>query len=230
MFYYNLPKCRKTKFIGLIDGDDFIHKELGKILNKVPSIINMCVVQKGYAMFSKQLGEFKDPLQINKVYELDNFSNVCGSNRFFKADSFEKKIKRRLSFKIQEYGLRGFLQSRTVNNKFVDHIMININRHPDAWTILPNFFGIHRLVLSDGVSLPHHFMSFFNIAEIPIRSSIKFIHTTNHSCGPNNKNNQTDIISRYKKIGIIKKNDNGINEINKKILDFGLTHFDIIQN
>ncbi len=233
LYYYNLPKREKRKFIGLIDGDDFIHKNLGKILNKAKSHMDMFVVQKGYAMFSKSLGKFTDPLTVNLFYELDNFSNVCGSNRFFKSTSLEEKLKRRLRFKIPDQEIVNLIKTKTVNDRLIHFISFNINSHPDAWSILPNFFGIHRLVLSDGISLPHHFMSNFNMVEIPIRASIKFIHTTNHSCDQNNKNIQNEIITRYKNIGLIKPKDNGYKQIREKMSNFGLRNFNtinIIQN
>ena len=216
LYCFNLSPAKKTKYIYLMDGDDFIYTNLIKILETSPSNINMFVVQQGYIMFSKSLGNFNDRLNIEKVYRLSDFSNVCGSNRIFKASSLENNIKRRLKMSLTSNKLKYLVKHKIVTNNLIDNIMININKTPNAWTILPNFLGLHRLRLDDTNKYPHNFMNLFKIASIPIRSAIKFMHNTNHSCNDTNVNSsitndlQKNILDQYKRSGVVKTNDNGI--------------------
>lgn len=114
----------------------------------------------------------------------------------------------------------------------MDYLIYLINEKPDAWSILSNFFGIHRIYLSSNLDYPHPFLKLFKIGKIPIRAAIKFIHTNNHSChdyltkqngnGNGNGNIKDDIVNRYVKSGLIPKSPINDNKVNEVIIKFAI--------
>ena len=226
LYYFNLADNKKTKFIYLMDGDDFISKDLKKVLEKSPPHTDVFFVEHGYLMVSNSLPTIKDRLKIDKIYSLDDFTNVCGSNRIFRAKSLEVKLNRRLRFKIPSNTINQLMYQRTVTNNLVDIIMSHLNEKPGSWSILANFLGIHRLYVSDNLEYSHPFLKLFKIGKIPIRAAIKFIHTANHSCHNNSHDEiQNDIIDRYIKSGLIPKNNLSDHQVNETITKFAINSF-----
>ena len=224
LYLFNLKNT--TKFVCLMDGDDFVINNLGSIINKSSQSIDMYVVQYGYIMFSNSLGTLGSPLEIDSIYRLQHFSNVCGSNRIFRCQRLQEMLKYRLRYNIPQNLMGVLSHKRQANDKLVNYIMANVDMKPEAWTILPNFFGVHRIFLNDKFSHPHHFMKMFTIKEIPIRSAIKFIHSNNHSCQDiANTSLKDDIITRYKYSGFISNSDNGKCQKKDIITNFGINKY-----
>ncbi len=219
LLYLNYLKIN-NKFVYLMDGDDFVINNIGEIVNSSPKNINMFVVQYGYLMFSNCKNINTNTLEIDRIYKLDDFSNVCGSNRIFRSHILQNKIKKYLDYNIPINVLNTFIKKRLVDEKFITILINNIKKFPNKWNILPKFLGTHRIFHKSSNSYPHNFIRRFTIREIPIRSAIKYIHTSNHSCNNIDTSHNTilaKIVNEYKNIGIIEKGDEGNNLMESEI-------------
>ena len=212
LYCFNCSKTQYIKYIGLIDGDDFININLNEILNRIPEDLNLFIVSKGYLMISTN----NSINNTNKIYKLSNFSNLCGTNRFFRKINLEQQIKKRLNYKITPKIINNLINSNKITNNLIYTIFDHIGKTTPAWTILPNFFGVHRIILQTGYY--HPFNNKFRIYEIPNRVAIKYIHNSNHS----NIDKKENIVERYKIKSFIEKDDNGDLHLNNIIKQYGV--------
>ena len=137
VYYFNLPQAKTSKYIGLIDGDDFISKKIVRILDNIPNIYNMYTVEHGYIMFAKNQDT---SINIKSIYPINNFSEICGSNRFFKSLFLKRLFFKRFGEFNTSIPLTFLMKNKIVNDKFINEIMKDINRDYNIWTILPLFF------------------------------------------------------------------------------------------
>ena len=218
-YYFNLPNSKKSKYIGLIDADDFISKKIVNVLNSIPEKYNMYMVDNGYIMFAKNMNT---SLNIKSIYPISNFSDICGSNRFFKSDFLQALFYKRFAKFYHGLNLYMLMKHKRVNNFLIDTIIKDINNNYKSWTILPLFLGKHRIF--ENRSYLHPYLKKFTIAKITDNIVIKYIHTSNHSTVSFNQNNdlkiESNLINRYKNEGLIDKKKNGTNNLNSVIDNF----------
>ena len=222
LYYFNQSTYKRSTYIGLIDGDDYIHKHIVTFLNAIPQSYNMYIVQNGYIMFANN---YTSSFNINGVYSISNFTDLCGSNRFFKSDFLKILFMKRFYSFSKKIPLIHFMKNKIVNETFINIILKNIKKKYNTWSILPTFLGIHRIYAE--TSYINYYLNNFNIAVIPQSVAVKYIHTCNHSCNSTNKTNniqdiETTLITKYKKDNIVSNTDNGIDNI-KTIIEFFLT-------
>ena len=197
-----LPPSKKPSFVGLIDGDDYLHIDIGKwLLREAPRKCNLFAIETGYMVFSD--GIIDDPehhykrLVVTGCYPLVNFSQLCGSNRFLRYSFLKDKIRHRLNYNFGKDVLQRFYSNKYFGPEIAKQFAYQVSRKPRAWSILPMFLGNHRLLRSRTCQEPPHpFQKFFNIGTIPFPAAIKFVHNTNHSCG-DTQDLQSDIVNRY---------------------------------
>lgn len=227
LYYFQLPTRQRTKYLGLIDGDDFISKNLASILNQLPEWANLFYVNQGYNMYSDSIGRASESQVINQLFPLDNFSNVCGSNRFFRSQNLESLIKNRLRYQFPISLLEKLRVSRQVQETIIDQIMFNINQRPQSWNILPGFLGIHRLIFQEEGKLTylHPFLKRFQLYPIPGRVAIKYNHTNNHSNYENTNHNE--LINRYQERGQITTMSHNIQNYHHILEQIGVTNYTI---
>jgi len=197
-----LPKKQQPEFVGILDADDFIHRDIGRQLRKAPRHMNMFVIQQGYLMMCAPSTTALQ-LHITGLYPLRDFSHICGTNRFFRFRSLCDLLWRRLRPDIPHHPSQLLRTQRRVGDACIRAILLNIQRKPDAWTVLPKFLGLHRIVDTDGDSPPHPFAAKFNMWILPGRNAVKFVHDQNHSCEQNAGELQQSLVERYMEEGII---------------------------
>jgi hypothetical protein len=179
----NLPSSQD--FVGLIDGDDFIHQEVVNYLHHLPPNIDFTYVDQGYILKTEFGTNFsRDRIQGNQVqalYAVETFSQICGSNRFFRLSSLAQCLDHRLQASITESAKKTLLFGKVANGLLIQDILANIDKKPNAWNILPTFLGIHR-VEDERNGMPlHPIQDFFTKKPIPFRAAIKHLHSFNHS-------------------------------------------------
>ena len=88
---------KQPQFVGLIDGDDYLHTEIGSWLHKeAPKSANLFAVDIGYLVFSSGIDtQESKKLNITGCYKLTNFSQLCGTNRFFRYAFLKQKLQRK---------------------------------------------------------------------------------------------------------------------------------------
>jgi hypothetical protein len=159
----------------------------------------------------------KDSFNIDKIYKINNFTNICGSNRFFKSSFLKNLFIKRFNRIIKSLPLKHFMINKIVNETFINKIILNMKKQYNIWNILPKFLGIHRIYTDNNQYISNYLRNFY-IYEIPQCSSIKYIHSSNHSCNKMNEikdanSVQNNIIIRYKKENIISPDDDGLSKI-----------------
>jgi hypothetical protein len=200
-----LPKKLQPDFVGIIDADDFIRRDIGKQLDRTPSHMNMFIIQQGYLMMSPTSTSVSH-LHITGLYPLRDFSHICGTNRFFRFRPLCDLLWRRLRPDIPPQPLTILKSQRRIGDACIRAILSNIKNKPNAWTVLPKFLGLHRIVESNGVSPPHPFASKFNMWILPGRNAVKFVHDQNHSCEQTGDESHTSLVQRYIEQGHIPRN------------------------
>ena len=169
-----LPINKKPKYIGLVDGDDFIHRKIGVYLDNYDLKYNQFFVNKGYLLYGNGLN---DKLEINKLYPINKYSSICGSNRFFRYSYFENKMKNRLTATFRKKSLNLLFYNKKVDNHLINEIVKNINNRKQVWEILPTFLGTHRLYLPSK-NYTNSFHKQFKTIFLKELIGIKFIHMT----------------------------------------------------
>ena len=191
----NLPNSKKPKYVGLIDGDDFIHKNIYNYLENQNPKINLFNINRGY-LLSKD-----EATNTISLYNLDNFSKLCGTNRIFKYSKLKLILKHRLSFNIKNIKIN---ENNIIDDIFIENLCYLINNKPHAWNIIPLFLGKHVIKYQCGYS--HKIYTHFNIKNIEQRLAIKYQHDNNHS--NRNKNDNENIIKKYTQKGFISNKHN----------------------
>jgi hypothetical protein len=211
---YCFLQQKQPQFVGLIDGDDYLHTELASWLHQeAPKNANLFAIDVGYLVFSNGIDTPESKrLNITGCYKLNNFSQLCGTNRFFRYPFLKQKLKRRLSYSFPPEMLSRFKETRIFGRSLVALICQQINSRPEAWSILPMFLGNHRLLrVKNSSEPPHRFQYQFIISRIPFPAAIKFVHNTNHSCN-SREDLQIDIISRYRQSKLIIGDIDGLDD------------------
>ena len=225
LFISQLNIKNQPMFIGLIDADDYIRKDILSILNKQSIHKNEFYINNGYILFS----EGNENNVIKSIYKTNKFTNICGSNRFYRFPYLRNILIDKLKLnQIKKNTLYNLINNYKCNNKLIINILNLINKS-DSWKILPSFLGIHRLYYPNN-KLTSKFHRQFNRVYLNDFLAIKLIHNDNHSSS-NTICDQSNIINRYKHKKIILKNSIILNH-NKIIQEFNIFHFKntIIQN
>jgi hypothetical protein len=210
------------KFVGIIDGDDFIHDNLLQYLEKQPDTINEFFFKKGYLMFAYGSSNI---LKIDSIYKINNFTNICGSNRVFRYNHLMTKIKSRLNYSFSNFFWNDLTKKLVIKELGILEIMTHVQQTPLLWNILPAFLGVHRLFVDNQIN--HKFHLQFNIAFIPYYVAVKLVHNNGH-CTKNNKFNKKAIIKKYIKNNII-SDPNYLDNLNKIIKSFHIQDVNVIQ-
>lgn len=187
-------------FIGLIDGDDFIHHEVVNYLHNISPEIDFTYVEQGYILKTVFDSNFhRDRIQncqVKSLYAVETFSQICGSNRFFRLSSLINNLDRRLQAVISPNAKTTLLYRKIANGILIQDILRNIQKKPNAWNVLPTFLGIHR-VEDERNGMPiHPIQDFFIKKPIPFRAAVKHLHSSNHS--QTNGDNLDACIDRYR--------------------------------
>lgn len=199
--YFSLLPTPPT-FIGLIDGDDFIHTDVGRYLESMPPNIDAGIVQQGYIMSILIEGGRTRKIPVRHLQPLEDFSDVCGSNRFFRFSTFTRNLQRRIPFPLQPKQREALLKHKRIGNAWIGALFECMYEKPEAWTILPRFLGVHRILEPDLEVPPHNFQYSFCLQPIPFRAAIKVIHAHNHSTVADDG---SELIERYKRTGQIRR-------------------------
>lgn len=183
---YRQYRVSNQDFVALVDGDDFVHHDLHAYLLDMSPDIHMVYADQGYLM----------DIPNHRFQEVCDFSNICGSNRFFRALHLRTCLESRLGFCFDQVTLGS---SRHVTRSFIYSIMKQVKKNPRAWNILPTFLGMHRVWTID-FKPTSQFQYGFNIHGINFPCVIKRIHHQNHSsaCPEWNK-----LLSTYENKGIL---------------------------
>lgn len=217
LYLFKYSKRQPINYVGLVDGDDFFHHNLTRYIDR-NSDPCLYVVQRGYLLFSESVTDTQ--LKIHDYYPIRNFSNICGSNRFFKYSRLNYLINNRLRAVINNRNFENFFKHRMVGEEIIDDLMINVTSSPDAWGILPNFLGTHRLSQSNSTHPIHPFQDKFSIQVIPFRAGIKTIHSHNHSF--TNPEAKQELITRYRNNGVLDDTRHPIPGHSKLTTQFGI--------
>jgi len=199
LYLFKFSQHHQIDYVGLVDGDDFFHHNLSRFLGRTEGA-DMFVVEQGYLLFSDTTPS--QDFHVTDHYPIRNFSNICGSNRFFCYKKLSYVINRRLHAIINAFNLKTLFRQRRVTESLISDIMLNIVDSPNAWSILPNFLGTHRLKQAHCHQPIHPFQDKFTIKVIPFRAAIKSMHTDNHSY--TNPSARQELVQRYIENGTIK--------------------------
>lgn len=193
---------QRPKYIGLIDGDDYLHKNLYKYLENQNPRFNLFNIHSGYLL--------TEDVDTN-LYTLDNFSNICGTNRIFRYNKLKKALKHRLNYNIKNIPMNDNL---VIDDQYIINLINIIKNKPYAWNIIPLFLGKHVIRYPNGYA--HKLYNFFNIMNINKRIAIKYQHINNHS---NRNNNQNHIIvKKFRDKGYIRHDIKNKDEILKNFI------------
>lgn len=239
LYLSRLPQRRQPEWVALIDGDDYIHRGVGRQLRRVPQEVDLVTVERGYLLF----GEVPPPviqegvgLCIDGIYPLCDFSHVCGSNRFFRFRPLCERLWRRLNPVIPEALSEKLTKKHMVGDRLVRCIVEGAMWNPDAWGVLPKFLGVHRIVATDecgeGTTVdnapPHQFSTRFTRLVFPGRMAVKFVHSNNHSCEATSGAIQEGLVKRYREQGRVPSEGNCPDRellLDRLFRDFGLKTF-----
>ena len=192
-----LSKLKKhPEYVALVDGDDYIHNNIYNILNNLSKKYNIFFINKGYILFSN----------IKELHKIDKFTNICGSNRFFRFKFLDNLLKKRLNLDLNDKIIKNFIKFKRVSDNLINNIFRNINNSPKKWLLLPLLLGKHKSILSK-----------CNIKILDEYVGIKLIHSENHTLPVNIK----EMLLRYKSNGICPKESKILN-IEKKLLEFNV--------
>jgi hypothetical protein len=217
LYLFKYCKQHPIKYVGLVDGDDFFHHNLTKYLER-NSGADLYVVQRGYLLFSESINSQKFTIQ--DYYPIRKFSSICGSNRVFLYSKLNYLINRRLHTVINNQNLTDLFRHRAVDEPLISDIMVNVKLYPNAWSILPNFLGTHRLSQANSENPIHPFQDKFSIQTIPFRAAIKTIHSHNHSY--TNPSAKQELINRYQENGVLETTRHPIPDIHKLTNQFSI--------
>lgn len=202
LYLSKLKLNQQPEYIGLIDADDFIHRDIITILSNQPKRFNEFYIKRGYLLFS--VGETSP--SISNIYRTTNFTNICGSNRFYRYPFLRERLKNRLQLDIslEKHLVDILVHKKLCNNELLINIMKTINLRPKSWSILPSFFGIHRLYYPDG-EITNSFHFSFKHKWLIQYLAVKLIHNNNHS-DKTGKINEKILIERYKSKKFVPEN------------------------
>lgn len=207
-----LPHSKKPEFVGLIDGDDFIHQDIGQFLTEIPNNYNEILINHGYLYYKNE----------NKLYRIEKFSNICGSNRFFRYHDLEKILHNTLNINYTPYSKNNLVYNYKVTDTLINDIMnyINYTDNVKKLNIFPMFLGCHRYTW-DNNHITNYLHNQFKVIYMNHYAAIKLFHDDNHSKLSDKK--QIDkLIERYLKKKIMKPNKYQCNNKNNILEKFNI--------